>query len=152
MLLRCRRRGDAVGINDNGATKMKSVLFAAAAMLALSPVSSVIAQTQLPATNVTAPKPKPRPMVNVPTAPSRSTTNSASIVPDRPDPETPHVRARDWNAPGVMNLNYMTEAQFVAFQAMHPTAVFYGRCFAGQDPDLNIRATFRRHPPFGCWG
>jgi hypothetical protein len=129
---------------------MKSVWVAATAMLALLPIATALAQNQLPTTNIT--QPKPRTEIITHGAPSRSTTNSASIVPDRPDPETPHVRARDWNAPGVMNLNYMTEAQFVAFQAMHPTAVFYGRCYAGQDPDLNIRATFRRHPPFGCWG
>jgi hypothetical protein len=46
----------------------------------------------------------------------------------------------------------MTEAQFVAFQAAHPTAVFWGRCYAGQDPDINIRAFPRRRVPFGCGG
>jgi hypothetical protein len=49
-------------------------------------------------------------------------------------------------------LNDMTEAQFVAFQAAHPTAVFWGRCYAGQDPDINIRAFPRRRVPFGCGG
>jgi hypothetical protein len=83
---------------------------------------------------------------------SRAPTGTDASLPDRPDPETPNVRARDWNAPGVMNLNYMTEAQFVAFKAAHPTAVFYGRCFAGQDPDPNIRAFFLRRVPFGCGG
>ena len=131
---------------------MKSAWVVAAAIAALSPVSLALAQNQLPTTNVTQPKPAAKPATVTHAAPSRSTTNSASIVPDRPDPETPHVRARDWNAPGVMNLNYMTEAQFAEFQKMHPTTVFYGRCYAGQDPDLNIRATFRRHPPHGCWG
>jgi hypothetical protein len=130
---------------------MKSALVVAAAMLALSPASLALAQNQLPVTYVTAPKPKPKPAVVPRVATSRSAVDSTGL-PVYPDPETPHVRARDWNAPGVMNLNYMTEAQFVAFQAAHPTAVFYGRCYAGQDPDLNIRATFRRHPPFGCWG
>ena len=130
---------------------MKSIAFVAAAALALSPLSPALAQNQLPATNVTAPKPKPKPPVTTHVEPSRS-TDSASILPDHPDPETPKVRSRDWNAPGVMNLHYLTEAQFVAFQAAHPTAVFYGRCFAGQDPDPNIRAFFRRRVPFGCGG
>jgi len=131
---------------------MKSIAFLAAAALALSPHSVAFAQNQLPTTTVTAPKPKPKPPIVTHAEPSRSRTDSVSVLPDHPDPETPKVRARDWNAPGVMNLNYMTEAQFVAFQAAHPTAVFYGRCFAGQDPDPNIRAFFRRRVPFGCGG
>jgi hypothetical protein len=49
-------------------------------------------------------------------------------------------------------LNDMTEAQFVAFQAAHPTAVFWGRCYAGQDPDINTGAFLRRRVPFGCGG
>jgi len=126
---------------------MKSVVFIATAALALSPLSLALAENQLPTTTVTAPKRKP-PI----RAPATTTVDSSSVLPDHPDPETPKVRARDWNAPGVMNLNYMTEAQFVAFQAAHPTAVFYGRCFAGQDPDPNIRAFFRRKVPFGCGG
>jgi hypothetical protein len=131
---------------------MKSIAFVAAAALALSPLSRALAQNQLPPTTVTAPKPKPKPPVTMRGEPSRSTIDSALVLPDHPDPETPKVRAHDWNAPGVLNLHYMTEAQFVAFQAAHPTAVFYGRCFAGQDPDLNIRASFRRRVPFGCGG
>ena len=127
---------------------MKSAIVVAAAMLALSPVLTARAQNQLPATNVTAPRLKPR----APIATRAAPTNSASILPEHPDPETPRVRAKDWNAPGVLNLNYMTEAQFVAFQAAHPTAVFWGRCYAGQDPDLNIRAFLRRRVPFGCGG
>jgi hypothetical protein len=113
-------------------------------MLALSPTAAALAQNQLPATNIT--QPKPRTEIITHGAPPRSTTNSASILPDHPDPSTPHVRARDWNAPGVMNLEYMTDVQFAAFQAAHPTAVFVGRCYTGQDPDPNIRATFRRTP------
>jgi hypothetical protein len=127
---------------------MKSALVVAAAMVVLSPISTALAQTQLPTTTIVAPKPKPKPAVVTRAAPS----DSVSVMPGHPDPETPHVRARDWNAPGVMNLNYMTEAQFVAFQAAHPTAVFWGRCYAGQDPDLNIRAFLRRRVPFGCGG
>ena len=127
---------------------MRFALVVAAAMMALSPVSTARAQTQLPTTTVVAPKPKPRAADATRAAP----INPASILPEHPDPETPRVRARDWNAPGVMNLNYMTEAQFVAFQAAHPTAVFWGRCYAGQDPDLNIRAFLRRRVPFGCGG
>jgi len=130
---------------------MKSVIVVAAAMAALSPVSAALAQTRLPTTIVVAPKSKPKPAVVARAAPPQSTLDPAGL-PVHPDPETPHVRARDWNAPGVMNLNYMTETQFVAFQAAHPTAVFYGRCFAGQDPDPNIRAFFRRRVPFGCGG
>jgi hypothetical protein len=126
---------------------MKSALFAAAAMLALSPVTTALAQNQLPTTNVAAPKPKPRVVTR--TAPERNGIDAAGI-PIHPDPETPHVRAHDWNAPGVLNLHYMTDAQFVAFQAAHPTAVFWGRCYAGQDPDPNIRAFLRRRVPIWC--
>ena len=131
---------------------MKSVAFVAAAALALAPVSLALAQNQLPPTTVTAPKPKPKPRVVNRQVSRAPIANNGSVLPDHPDPETPHVRARDWNAPGVMNLYYMTEAQFEAFKAAHPTAAFYGRCFAGQDPDLNIRASFLRRVPFGCWG
>jgi hypothetical protein len=129
---------------------MKSRWAVAGALLALSPISLAVAQTQLPTTTVTGSKPKPRPAIVTHAAPSRSTVDSTGL-PIYPDPETPHVRARDWNAPGVMNLNYMTEAQFAAFQTAHPTAVFYGRCYAGQDPDPNIRAFLRRYVPHGCW-
>jgi hypothetical protein len=137
---RCRRN------KRRGAIKMRAVWVTAAAILALSPISLALAETQLPTTIVTASKPKPaRAAVVTRTAPSRS-TSSAAILPDHPDPSTPHVRARDWNAPGVMNLEYMTDVQFAAFQAAHPTAVFVGRCYTGQDPDPNIRASFRRTP------
>ena len=124
---------------------MKSVMAVAAVLLALSPVSLALAENQLPTTNIVAPKPKPKPRVAV-RPPSRPAIDQTSILPDHPDPETPNVRARDWNAPGAMNLNYMTDAQFAAFQAAHPTAVFQGRCFAGQDPDPNIRASLFRRP------
>jgi hypothetical protein len=131
---------------------MKSVAFVAAVALTLSPLSLALAQNQLPQTTVTAPKPKPTPPV-VNRQESRAPAGtSSSILPDHPDPETPNVRARDWNAPGVMNLNYMTEAQFDAFKAAHPTTAFYGRCYAGQDPDPNIRAFMLRHVPHGCKG
>jgi len=123
---------------------MKSVAFVAAAALALSPLSLAFAQNQLPATNVTAPKPKPTPPVVNHQVSRAPVDNSGQILPEHPDPETPRVRARDWNAPGVMNLNYMTEAQFVAFQAAHPRPCFMvavlpdrtriqtsGRSFAG---------------------
>jgi hypothetical protein len=130
---------------------MRLAIVAAVAMAMPVPAFVALAQTRLPTTIVVAPKSRPKPAVVTRVAPSQSTVDSAGL-PIHPDPETPHVRARDWNAPGVMNLNYMTEAQFVAFQAAHPTAVFYGRCFAGQDPDPNIRAFFRRRVPFGCGG
>jgi hypothetical protein len=135
---------------------MNSAIAAAAALgtaclVALLPFSNASAQNQLPTTIVTTtskPKPKP-PRVN---RPERRDNDQVSVLPLHPDPETPKVRAKDWNAPGVLNLNYMTEAQFVAFQAAHPTAVFFGRCYAGQDPDINIRAFLRRRIPFGCAG
>ena len=48
---------------------MKSALVVAAAMMALSPVSTARAQTQLPTTTVVAPKPKPRAAVVTRAAP-----------------------------------------------------------------------------------
>jgi hypothetical protein len=125
-------------------------MFMAAAALVLSPPSLSLAQNQLPTTTVTSPKRKPKPPTPAP-SPPRTNTDTASVLPVHPDPESPKVRARDWNAPGVMNLYYMTDAQFAAFQAAHPTAVFWGRCYAGQDPDPNIRAFLRRKIPLGCW-
>jgi hypothetical protein len=116
----------------------------AIAVLAMSPGSVALAQNALPATNVTAPKPNPKPKVTVPTraAPTRSDVDAAGL-PTHPDP-TSKVRAHDWNAPGVLDLGYMTDAQFATFQAAHPTATFFGRCYMGQDPDPNIRFNMRR--------
>jgi hypothetical protein len=135
---------------------MKSISFVAAGILALSPVSLAFAQNQLPSTIVTAPKPvaKPRvqPRVIARTAPSQGETYAGSVLPVHPDPSTPNVRGKDWNAPGVMNLHYMNDVQFAAFQAAHPTAVFYGRCYAGQDPDPNIRFRLKSHVPLWCDG
>lgn len=122
---------------------MRLVALCASAMLAVSPGSVAVAQNVLPSTNVTAPKSNPRPKVTVTTrAAPRNDIDSAGL-PAHPDPNS-KVRARDWNAPGMLDLGYMTDAQFVAFQAAHPTATFFGRCYMGQDPDPNIRFTMRR--------
>jgi len=126
---------------------MKTALLVAAGMLALAPVSLALAQNQLPSTSVTAPKPvaKPaaRPRVTARVERSQGATYPGSVLPVHPDPTMPNVRGKDWNAPGVLNLNHMTDAQFAAFQAAHPTAAFFGRCYAGQDPDPNIRLRLR---------
>ena len=135
---------------------MKSVAFVAAAALALSPLSLALAQNQLPSTTVTAPKPAAkriaRPSVTTRVAPAPSETYAGSVLPVHPDPSTPNLRAKDWNAPGVMNLHYMSDVQFAAFQAAHPTAVFFARCYVGQDPDPNIRARLMSKVPAWCEG
>jgi len=124
-----------------------------AALLVLSPLSLALAENQLPTTNIVGSKPKPKPHVVV--QPRSYLANpqgggvmapDQSILPDRPDPTTPHVRARDWNAPGAINLAYMTDVQFAAFQAAHPNAVFSGRCFVGEDPDPNTRMWVLKRP------
>jgi len=106
--------------------------------IAVSLSSPLAAQNALPATTVTAPKPKPartvRRQVIAPADP---------LLPVHPDPNS-KVGARAWNAPGVLNLQYMTDAQFAEFQRAHPTAQFFGRCYMGQDPDPNIRFTMNR--------
>jgi len=130
---------------------MKSRLLAAAAAVAVLMVRPALAENQLPTTVITSSKPKPKPPTDSQVS-SRGPAATNPSIPDHPDPETPNVRARDWNAPGVLNLYYMTDAQFEAFKATHPTAAFYGRCFAGQDPDPNIRAFLLRRVPFGCKG
>jgi hypothetical protein len=130
---------------------MKTLYAGVAIAFALGPLSASVAENQLPPTTVTAPKPNAVKRTQNP-APSHRPDNMDAALPERPDPETPNIRARDWNAPGMLNLHYMTEAQFDAFKAAHPTVAFYGRCFAGQDPDPNIRASFLRRVPHGCGG
>jgi len=107
-------------------------------IIAVSLGSPLAAQNLLPATMVTAPKSKParavRGQVSAPVDP---------LLPVHPDPNS-KVAARAWNAPGVLNLQYMTDAQFAEFQRAHPTATFFGRCYMGQDPDPNIRFTMRK--------
>lgn len=54
-------------------------------------------------------------------------------------PRTVGPTRSDWAAAGTTNTRGMTEAQFAAFRARHPTAVFDGRCYLGQDPDPRMR-------------
>jgi hypothetical protein len=110
----------------------------AGTIIAVSLSTPLAAQNLLPATTVTAPKSKP------PRAVRRQVSTPADpLLPVHPDPNS-KVAARAWNAPGVLNLQYMTDAQFAEFQRAHPTATFFGRCYMGQDPDPNIRFTMRR--------
>jgi hypothetical protein len=45
----------------------------------------------------------------------------------------------------------MSDGEFQAFQAAHPTTVYIGRCYAGTDPDPNIRTQLFRSGSFnGC--
>ena len=74
--------------------------------------------------------------------PTGTTLNPNTVI----DPQTPTVRAKDWNAPGATNLKYMNDAQFAEFQKMHPTAVMRERCYIGQDPDINIRTQMYQPP------
>src|SRR5205807_4205148 len=115
---------------------MRTVLLTATALVALS--SLAVAQNQLPPTTVTSPKIKP--MSTSSYVPVTGNGNlDANLNPNASiDPTMPKVRARDWNAPGVANLHYMTERQFAEFQRIHPTAVMPNRCYIGQDPDINI--------------
>lgn len=58
---------------------------------------------------------------------------------------------RDWAAAGTANTHAMSEAQFAAFRARHPTAIFEGRCYLGQDPDAVVRSSLRRrHDDRAC--
>jgi hypothetical protein len=125
---------------------MRTALLAATALVAVSFLSQSFAQNQLPPTTVRAPKPKPiTAPVYVP-VPSNGNLN-ANANPTDPnaviDPTSPNVRAKDWNAPGAVNLHYMTDAQFAAFEMKHPSAVVINRCYVGQDPDLQVRSQMR---------
>lgn len=124
---------------------MRIALLTATALVGLSPLALAVAQTQLPPTTVTAPKPAAHPVVTVTPAdrPAMWGQGLPSAMPIYPDPNVA-VRAKDWNAPGVINLHYMTDAQFAAFEAAHPTAVIINRCYVGQDPDAQIRSQMRR--------
>jgi len=140
---------------------MRLTLMSAAALIALAPVSLALAQNTLPTTNVTAPKPRAHPVVTAPTQPRVAAPTGA------PDAQIgaadaqkhftydPSVHSKDWNAPGVVNVSRMTDAEFAAFEMRHPTAVFVNRCYLGQDPDLQIRAKIRmynRHYASWCGG
>ena|SRR5947209_2378174 len=121
---------------------MRSFAIASAILALLICAAPSEAQNQLPTTVVSSPKRKPKIAVVTRPPPRRGALDSAG-VPVHPDPNS-GVRGRDWNAPGVLNLGYMTDAQFAAFQAAHPTATFWGRCFMGQDPDPAIRFNMKR--------
>jgi hypothetical protein len=124
---------------------MRIALLAATAVVALSPLTFAVAQSQLPATTITAPKPAAHPVVaSIPAdRPAMWGQGLPSAMAVYPDPNV-HVRAKDWNALGVLNLHFMTDAQFAAFEAAHPNAVIVNRCFLGEDPDLQIRSQMRR--------
>ena len=133
---------------------MKTALVAATALLLLADATSSLAENELPTTNVTGPKQKParRPAANnpAPTPNANITGPNSAGLPNHPDPQYPNIGVKDWNAPGMLNLHTMTDAQFAQFQAMHPTTAFYGRCYSGQDPDPNIRGWLRRWRPIHC--
>jgi len=130
---------------------VKSTLIAAGALLMFS--SLCFAQTRLPTTIVAAPKERPvrtPPASHPALAPKPAIADSRSGLSAHPDPAYPKIHVHDWNAPGMLNLHYMSDVQFAAFKAMHPTTAFYGRCYAGQDPDENIRAWLRSRLPIWC--
>jgi hypothetical protein len=131
---------------------MKLTLLVAAAVVALSSAPLALAQNSLPTTTVTAPKPPVHPVITTrapaPAAPlsnpvTRGQMNTMPPVPLYPDPNF-NVRAKDWNAPGGINLHYMTDEQFAQFEMLHPTAVIINRCYIGQDPDLQVRSQLRK--------
>jgi hypothetical protein len=115
--------------------------------------SVCFAQTLLPTTTVVAPKERTvrtRSASHPVPAPKPAIADLSSGLPAHSDPAYPNIHVRDWNAPGMLNLHYMSDVQFAAFKAMHPTTAFYGRCYAGQDPDENIRAWLRSRKPIWC--
>jgi hypothetical protein len=143
--------------------RMKPALIAAAAVIAFSSGQLALAQNKLPTTTVTAPKPKARPVVTAPTKPITGTPSASAPI-GAPDAQIgaadaqkhftydPSVHSKDWNAPGVVNVSRMTDAEFAAFEMRHPTAVFLARCYLGQDPDLQIRARIRMYArPYASW-
>ena len=130
----------------------------AAVLIALAPVSLALAQTRLPTSIVTAPKPKAHPVVTAPTrvapTPPIGSPDSQISAADAQKHFTydPSVHSKDWNAPGVVNVMRMSEAEFAAFEMRHPTAVFINRCYLGQDPNLQIRARIRMYSrPWASW-
>ena len=126
----------------------------AIALVALAPLTAAFAQNQLPTTNVRPAKPRiVAPTRIAPTPPIGSPDSHISAADAQKhftyDPSVHYqspqqVKPGDWNAPGVLDLSRMTEAEFHAFQWAHPTAVFWGRCYMGQDPDISIRHVMRR--------
>lgn len=118
----------------------------AAALVALAPLASALAQNQLPTTNVHPAKPR----VAVPLGAPDSHLSASDVQKHFTyDPSVHYqpptqVKPGDWNAAGVLDLSYMTETEFVSFRRAHPTAEFWGRCFMGQDPDPTIRSSMRK--------
>lgn len=124
---------------------MKTGLLAAA-FIALVPLTTALAQNQLPTTNVRPPKPVVTAPVGAPDShisgadAQKHFTYDPSVLYQPPT----RVKPGDWNAPGTLDLSYMSEAEFVSFRRAHPTSEFWGRCFMGQDPDPLIRNGMRK--------
>lgn len=131
---------------------MKTALLMATTLVAVSALSQAFAQNRLPPTTVRPPAVRPVTTHNIQPAPVYNPVPSSGYVdananPLNPnaviDPTTPNVRSGDWNAPGAVNLHYMTDTQFAAFETAHPSAVIVNRCYLGQDPDVQIRSKMR---------
>jgi hypothetical protein len=121
--------------------KLKHVV-TVAALFAILPLSFATAQNQLPTTTVRPPKPP----IGAPDShlaaeqAQQHFTRDPSVPYTTPGP----VQPNDWNAPAVMNLRDLSDAQFAQFQAAHPTAVIINRCYVGQDPSLHVRSQMRK--------
>jgi hypothetical protein len=125
---------------------MKTVWIAAAALLAVSTITTAVAQNRLPETTIKLPK-----HVKPSSEPDADLTAQQAQQNFTRDPSVHYqppsvVRPGDWNAPGVMDTENMTEVQFAQLKALHPTAVFWSRCYTGQDPDPNIRHLMKPYP------
>src|SRR5260221_263525 len=91
--------------------------------------STALAQQTLPTTDVRS-APKPRPVVH------RTIVRPAGV---------PTLSPLVSVVPGTSNAEQnMSDGQFQAYQAAHPTAVYIGRCYSGMDPDPNIRTQLFR--------
>jgi hypothetical protein len=100
-------------------------------------VPSAFAQQTLPTTDVRSAA-KPRPVAH------RTIVHAGGGVSTLP----PLLSV----VPGTSNAEQnMSAAEFQAYQAAHPTAVYIGRCYSGMDPDPNIRTQLFRSGSFnGC--
>jgi hypothetical protein len=100
------------------------------ALLSLFVVTSTaLAQQTLPTTDVRS-APKPRPVAH------RSVVRAAGVSAVSPLLSVvPGATTAEQN---------MSDAQFQAYQAAHPTVVYIGRCYNGTDPDPNIRTQLLR--------
>jgi hypothetical protein len=99
-------------------------------------VPSAFAQQTLPTTDVRS-APKPRPVAH------RTIVRPAGV---------PTLSPLATVVPGASTAEQnMSDGEFQAFQARHPTAVYIGRCYSGMDPDPNIRTQlFRSGSINGC--